>query len=306
MKNLPRFLFIWDKIDSLKTISLSRKKVIWLSITSVILFAVLLFFSINFLTEAIYQTKLAQVKRNNQRFLRTIFDLKKRMELMESEITVLVEKDRALRSYMDLPEIDKDVRKLGIGGRRNNKSTELDNLLPDNSLKLSILAKDFDKLARELKLEKISYESIYDAFKYRSDQIQSTPSIRPVNSGYITDGFGYRKDPFTGRRGFHYGIDISTPTGTPVYATANGVAHSAKYALSYGKILILDHGFGYSTVYAHLSRILVRPGDVVKRGQKIAEVGCTGRSTAPHLHYEVRQFNIHKNPLDHFFAGYIR
>ena len=107
----------------------------------------------------------------------------------------------------------------------------------------------------------------------------------------------------TKQRDFHTGIDISAPSGTQVYATADGTVGSVKPFKGYGKTLKLDHGFNYKSVYAHLSKILVKPGDAVKRGQKIAEVGCTGRSTAPHLHYEVLRFNIYKNPLDYLFIG---
>jgi murein DD-endopeptidase MepM/ murein hydrolase activator NlpD len=84
------------------------------------------------------------------------------------------------------------------------------------------------------------------------------------------------------------------------------VIRSTNYSSTYGKIIKIDHGYGYSTFYAHLSKMVVKPGDVVKRGERVAEVGCTGRSTASHLHYEVRQFGINKNPLDYYFTGYIR
>jgi murein DD-endopeptidase MepM/ murein hydrolase activator NlpD len=224
---------------------------------------------------------------------------------MESDIKVLAEKDQALRTYADIPVIDKDIRKLGIGGKYNIQDDEIDKLLIDDDIDVSSLVNDLDRLTREIKLERISYEEIYNAIKHRSPQIKSTPSIRPVNTGFISDGYGYRKDPFSGMRQFHYGIDISAPTGTPVYATADGVVRSTNSSRTYGKIVKIDHGYGYTTFYAHLSKMIVKPGDVVKRGQKIAEVGCTGRSTASHLHYEIRQFNINKNPLDYFFTGYI-
>ena len=178
---------------------------------------------------------------------------------MESEITLLVEKDKALRTYTNLPVIDKNIRKLGTGGRRSFNSKELDKLASGNDNKISTLTRDIDKLARELKFEKISYEKIYNAFMYRSNQVQSIPSIRPVNIGYITDGFGFRKDPFTKQRDFHTGIDISAPSGTPVYATADGTVGSVKLFKGYGKTLKLDHGFNYKSVYAHLSKILVKP-----------------------------------------------
>ena len=235
-----------------------------------------------------------------------MYDLDQRIQQMESELHVLAEKDQALRTYADIPVIDRDVRKLGIGGKYSFQGEELDNLLPDDNVKISELATDLDRLTREIKLERISYEEIYNAIKHRSPQIKSTPSIRPVNTGYISDGYGYRRDPFTGTRQFHYGIDISSPSGTPVYATADGVVRSTNYSSTYGKIIKVDHGYGYSTFYAHLSKMVIKPGDVVMRGQKIAEVGCTGRSTASHLHYEIRQFGINKNPLDYYFTGYIR
>jgi len=305
MMKRQMFLFTLPNRKNFKTILLTRKKLIWITISITLVFSILLFISINYLSEVVYQSKLARIKKGNNRLMSTIYDLKSRMQLMESDLNVLLEKDQALRTYIDIPAIDKDVRKLGIGGGVLIKASEVDKLIPDDNIKMSELSNDLDRLARVLKLERVSYESIYDAFKHRSDQIQSTPSIRPVNTGYITDGFGYRRDPFNGKRRFHYGIDISSPSGTPVYATADGMVRSCNSSVSYGKIVKLDHGFGYSTVYAHLSRILVKPGEVVKRGQKIAEVGCTGRSTAPHLHYEVQQFGIRKNPLDYFFTGYV-
>ncbi|RKY52139.1 MAG: hypothetical protein DRP89_08135 [Candidatus Neomarinimicrobiota bacterium] len=305
MMKQPKFLLTLPNRKNFKTIFLTRKKLAWITISITALFFILLFISINYLSEIVYQSKLARIKKSNNRLVSTIYDLKSRMQLMESDLNVLLEKDQALRTYVDIPAIDKDVRKLGIGGKALIKASEFDKLIPDKDIRMSDLSNDLDRLARVLKLEKASYESIYDAFKHRSDQIQSTPSIRPVNTGYITDGFGYRRDPFNGKRRFHYGIDISSPSGTPVYATADGVVRSCNSSVTYGKIVKLDHGFGYSTVYAHLSRILVKPGEVVKRGQKIAEVGCTGRSTAPHLHYEVQQFGIRKNPLDYFFTGYV-
>ncbi|MFH1212968.1 MAG: M23 family metallopeptidase [Candidatus Neomarinimicrobiota bacterium] len=276
-------------------------------ITSVIfLFALVIILGANFLSNLVYQSKLTRLRKNNNRLVSTFYDIGNRVQKMESEISVLVEKDKALRTYVDLPAIDQDIRQLGIGGRLMPKSSELDELLPGTEIKVSELANDLDRLAREVKFERLSYETIYDAFKNRSDQILSTPSIRPIYTGYINDSFGYRRDPFTGRREFHYGVDITAPTGTPIFSTADGVVGDAGYHGGYGNVVEINHGFGYSTLYAHLSRINVRPGDAIRRGQKVGEVGVTGRTTGPHLHYEVKQFNINKNPLDFFFSGYIR
>ncbi len=301
-----KVFLVWNLRKSHKSLSFTYRQLVGFLLLFVVILCVAIILSINFFSEMIYQTKITRLKRNNSKLIGTIYDLKNRINQMESEIKVLVEKDQALRTYADFPIIDRDIRKLGIGGKSTFESDELDQLLPDKDIKMTELTADLDQLTREIKLERISYEEIYDAMRHRSPEIKSTPSIRPVNTGYISDGYGYRRDPFSGLRQFHYGIDISAPIGTPVYATADGVIRSSNMSGTYGKIVIIDHGYGYTTYYAHLSKIIVKPGDVVKRGQKVAEVGATGRAKGSHLHYEVRQFGINKNPLDYYFTGYIR
>ncbi|MDD5062226.1 MAG: M23 family metallopeptidase [Candidatus Marinimicrobia bacterium] len=306
MKKVPKLLFVLNTRKNVRSFSITRGKMITLITVGIFLFTFIVILGANFLSNIVYQTKLTRLRKNNNRLVTTFYDLNYRIQKMESDINVLVEKDKALRTYSDLPTIDQDIRKLGVGGRLMPKSDELDELLPGSDIKVSELVNNLDRLAREVKFERLSYETIYDAFRNRSDQIQSTPSIRPVYTGFINDGFGYRRDPFTGRREFHYGIDITSPSGTPVFATADGVVGEARYQGGYGNVVKINHGYGYSTIYAHLSKINVRGGDTVRRGQKVGEVGASGRSTGPHLHYEVKQFNINKNPLDFFFSGYIR
>jgi len=305
MKRQSKIVLVWNTKRSPKLLSLSRRQIVGLGTLTAILLAIIVIIGINVFSDIVYHSKVVRLRKNNSKLVGTVYDLKNRIQQMESDIKVLAEKDQALRTYADLPVIDKDIRKLGIGGKYNIQDDEIDKLMIDDNINISSLVNDLDRLTREIKLERISYEEIYSAVKHRSPQIKSTPSIRPVNTGFISDGYGYRRDPFSGIRQFHYGIDISAPTGTPVYATADGVVRSTNSSGTYGKIIKIDHGYGYTTFYAHLSKMIVKPGDVVKRGQKIAEVGCTGRSTASHLHYEIRQFGINKNPLDYYFTGYI-
>ena len=306
MKKQSKIVLVWNTKRSPKSYGLSFRQLVGLVVLAVLIVVGAVTIGINAFSNSIYNAKVVRLQKNNSKLVGTMYDLDQRIQQMESELHVLAEKDQALRTYVDIPVIDRDVRKLGIGGKYSFQGKELDNLLPYDDVKISELVTDLDRLTREVKLERISYEEIYNAIKHRSPQIKSTPSIRPVNTGYISDGYGYRRDPFTGTRQFHYGIDISSPSGTPVYATADGVIRSTNHSSTYGKIIKIDHGYGYSTFYAHLSKMIIKPGEVIKRGQKIAEVGCTGRSTASHLHYEVRQFGINKNPLDYYFTGYIR
>jgi len=131
----------------------------------------------------------------------------------------------------------------------------------------------------------------------QSEELRRIPSIRPVDFGYISSGFGDRLDPFTGRVGRHEGVDFSARKGAKVFATADGVVRKAGYEHGYGYTVEIDHGNGIVTRYAHNGKIFVRYGQKVKRGDVIALVGSSGRSTAPHLHYEVRVGGIPQNPL---------
>ncbi len=138
-----------------------------------------------------------------------------------------------------------------------------------------------------------------------SEKIQSKllPTIQPVNVSYNASGFGWRIDPFTGRNAFHEGIDFPSPTGTPIVAAAGGVVIAAEYHSQYGNMLEIDHGNDIVTRYAHASKLLMKVGDIVKRGQVIAYIGSTGRSTGPHLHFEVLVKGIQQDPHKFLSAG---
>lgn len=140
--------------------------------------------------------------------------------------------------------------------------------------------------------------SLRDLQEYFDDQrslLASTPSIWPAR-GWVTSDFGTRIDPYTAERKMHEGLDIATPHGQPVYAPSDGTVVFSGTEGGYGKVLVIDHGYGVKTRYGHLSEIFVHPGDRIRRGDKVAAVGNTGRSTGPHLHYEVRVNGIPENP----------
>ena len=136
---------------------------------------------------------------------------------------------------------------------------------------------------------------IDEAWNERLQLLAATPSIRPVR-GFFSHGYGWRKDPFTGEREFHQGVDIVANKGTPIRATADGVVTRATRYMGYGKMVHISHSYGMATRYAHMSEILVRPGQKVKRGDVIGKVGSTGRSTGPHLHYEVFRSGRREDP----------
>ena len=153
-----------------------------------------------------------------------------------------------------------------------------------------------EQLQTEARLEEIRQEELVEVLRSNQGFFASTPSIWPTD-GWVTSGFGYRKSPFTDRREFHKGVDIAGPPGTPVYATAKGRVIFAGRDGAYGLTVALDHGSGIVTSYAHLQRIAVKDGQGVSRGELIGYMGKTGRTTGPHLHYEVRLNGIPVDPM---------
>ena len=161
---------------------------------------------------------------------------------------------------------------------------------------------NLDALARKVNLELNSFNEIYEKVKENREKLEFIPSIRPVSEGYLNSGYGYRKDPFDGMRRFHHGQDFSVYQGADIVSPANGTVKRVGYRGGYGKYIILDHGYGYETKYLHLSKINVKKGQSVVRGELIGKTGNSGRSTAPHLHYEVIHNGTPQNPLNYFFT----
>jgi murein DD-endopeptidase MepM/ murein hydrolase activator NlpD len=152
-------------------------------------------------------------------------------------------------------------------------------------------------------LESANYSSIYHRYSYRW-QVHSLPSLWPVN-GVVRSAFGGRSDPFSGEGAFHTGVDLQATAGTPVHVTADGVVSRTGWSGRYGKLVVVDHGNGVETYYAHLSQYMVVPGEEVRMGQAIALSGGTGRATSPHLHYEVRLGGTPVNPYKYLSKSQI-
>lgn len=165
-----------------------------------------------------------------------------------------------------------------------------------DSMTLQDLDVELQRFSRSVE-QRADYLTIIEA-EVMSQQVRQAllPNSKPVADGFIGSGFGWRTDPFTGQMTRHEGIDFAAPSGTPIHAAAGGVVVLAEFHAEYGNVVEIDHGNQLMTRYAHASRVAVRSGDLVKRGQKIAEVGSTGRSTGPHLHFEVHSKGVAQNP----------
>ena len=302
-----RFVVIRDDSDvNVHQWSFSQGTVIAISLLSIILFASILFFTTEFLTQFLYQAKLREVREKNQSLVAVLTDLQTNLDLMQKDMAELEDKDKALRTYANLPLIDQDIRRVGVGGSAMNRTSNLEMLVPDIDAKISDIEMNISELRRKVRLEKESYTAIYNTIKDNSQRLSSIPSIRPLEGGYLNTGLGYRNDPFSGEIRFHHGLDISSNKGMPVYATANGRVVSASKLGNYGNTIKINHSHGYHTFYAHLHKILVKRGQEIKRGDLIGQVGNTGRSTASHLHYEVHYFGTPQDPEHYFLARNLR
>ena len=299
------YIIVSEKDTGVRNYHFSRKFVFIAIGISVLSISTVLFFTANALTGVMYKTKMNNLRSSYEHLSETLTSLQNQLDNVSGEVGVIEEKDQAIRTYAGLPQIDQDVRKLGVGGT-DFKVNAIDDIPNDITNRISEIEMNVNALSRKVKLELNSYNNLYDVVRNHSDNLKFVPSIRPVQSGYINSGYGYRKDPFNGNTRFHYGLDIAVNVGTKVYAPADGKIKFAGNQGGFGRVVKIDHSNGYRTIFAHLSKINVKPGAKVKRGDFIALTGKSGRTVGPHLHYEVHQYGAPQNPLDYFFSGYLK
>lgn len=245
--------------------------------------------------EALEKTKktlIAQLNEVNSHVVR----LSERMQTLEKE-------NDDLGIFLDVPVLNNDVREVGIGGMVDKKEIELAGLVPEElGRHISDMRGALSQVERRMFLFKDQRNNLLQTLETKEDKYRRTPSIRPVIGGRISDKFGLRVDPFTELRRHHDGIDIVAEIGSDVVSSAAGVVVVAKRTYSigrgYGKEVVVDHGDGVRTRYAHLSKVLVKEGQRIKRHEVIGQVGDTGRSTGPHLHYEVLVDDKPVNPFN--------
>ena len=299
------YIIVSEKDTGVRNYHFSRKFAFTAIGISVLSISTVLFFTANALTGVMYKTKMNNLRSSYEHLSETLTSLQNQLDNVSGEVGVIEEKDQAIRTYAGLPQIDQDVRKLGVGGT-DFKVNAIDDIPNDITNRITEIEMNVNALSRKVKLELNSYNNLYDVVRNHSDNLKFVPSIRPVQSGYINSGYGYRKDPFNGNTRFHYGLDIAVNVGTKVYAPADGKIKFAGNQGGFGRVVKIDHSNGYRTIFAHLSKINVKPGTKVKRGDFIALTGKSGRTVGPHLHYEVHQYGAPQNPLDYFFSGYLK
>ncbi len=229
--------------------------------------------------------------------------LSKRMEESSEILAHLQERDNNIyRAYFEANPIPKEQRIAGFGGV--NRYKHLDGF--NNSEMIKKATKDLDILSKQIVVQSKSLDEIVELAKAKKVMLASIPAIQPVKKENLTrmaSGYGMRMHPILKIRKKHNGMDFTAPKGTPIYASGNGKVIRAGRSSTFGNVVYIDHGYGYKTIYAHMSEIKTHKGANVKRGDLIGFVGNTGRSVGSHLHYEVHKNGVPVNPIHYYYGN---
>lgn len=290
------YIIALGKTDSenMTTLLLSRSKYTFFLIAALILLMSVICTLAWGLHRVTTNQKLTILERENNELRGSYASLVERTQITESNLAILQDKNRQIRiaAALPVPELD-----FGVGGPVSfNRADML------GSHEMRIAEFNLEKLEYEIEWLSKNTQELENSISNRMMQISHYPSIRPVRGGWISSGFGKRTDPFTGLAENHPGLDIAIKPGSEVCASAAGIVKRINNRVTtnkgYGKYVLIDHGYGYESLYGHLSKIYVRKGQKIKRWDIVGLTGNTGKSTAPHLHYAVFTDGAAKDPLD--------
>lgn len=251
------------------------------------------YFAAQYFTVQVEDAELARLKTENQNLTSKYEQMRWDLAEVDSRYQDLIKKEIAIRTMFDLPEINTEERQLGIGGPIPQSVKAMN----ETEKFAYTTEREVDRLLRLSNFELEKYAEVEQDLTKLKDRLQHTPSIWPTK-GWLSRGFGMKHDPFTGYKQMHKGLDIANHMGTAILAPADGRVTQVGRLGNMGKVIMIDHGYGFMTRYAHLSKINVTRGQRVKRGDVIAAMGSTGYSTGPHLHYEVWRNGKVLNPMN--------
>ena len=246
------------------------------------------------------ETELVKLRRDAKIRKIQVEKFAQQVKNFETEMVRLERFEKKLRVITALENSPRSIEKnWGVGGPYGLSTNSFTTAMGRGAVNMvERLSNGLDHLGKQAKIQSISFQELDNFFKNQKSLLSSTPSIWPTR-GWVTSGFGFRKSPFTGLREKHEGWDIAARNGAPVRSTADGVVVVEGREYGYGNLVEIDHGYGLVTRYGHNSKHFVKVGDRVKRGQVVTLVGNTGRSTGPHLHYEVLLNGVPVNPKNY-------
>ena len=249
--------------------------------------------------------KTTMLRKSNAKWISKLELMNRQLDMYDETLRGLgIRDDEIYRNIFGMNEIPQEVRNAGFGGV--NRYAYLDNISENSLLKMTTIR--LDVLTKKTFVQSKSFDDVESLSRRAGDMASCIPAVLPIvpdrSKFRLSSSFGYRSDPISGKTRMHTGFDFALKPGNPVYATGDGVVASVTFDLfNYGNSIVIDHGFGYKTRYAHLKTVLVTEGMKIKRGECIAESGNTGKSTGPHLHYEVMYKGKYVNPVNYCDLG---
>ena len=257
-----------------------------------------------FVLNTIFESPNEKALRREVENLKANYKLLVRKEKLHNERIAEIEKrdNTIYRQFFEASPIPDDVRKAGFGGVDRYQNMEGF----DNSKMIVDLTKQMDELSKRIVVQSKSLDDIIKMAENKEEMLAAIPAISPVKKEHLThvaSGYGWRMHPILKIRRMHNGIDFVAKQGTPIYASGNGIIAEAERNSSFGNMVKINHGFGYVTIYAHMSKIATSVGKRVKRGDIIGYMGNTGLSVSTHLHYEVLKNGIHVDPVNFFYGN---
>jgi len=245
------------------------------------------FITLNYISQSIQMARLEKEATH-------IASLKNQVEEFQQEIQRLKEFDVKLRIIANLENAKETGSFLAVGGVTPSSREPLQGVEADTQR----MKAELDRLSTEAEFREKSFQELYSFLEGKKRQLSSTPAIWPVR-GWLTSTFGYRIDPFTGLRQFHEGLDIANKLGTAIITPADGIISRVANSFGFGLTVEINHGYGIKTIYGHLSKVYVSVGHSVRRGERIAAMGNSGKATGPHLHYQVMLNDVPMSPMNY-------
>ncbi|MCA0388411.1 MAG: M23 family metallopeptidase [Bacteroidetes bacterium] len=300
MRNfLSRYYFISRRELKIRTFKLPPAKSIFPVIVTFFVFQFIILLTSGFFPGVSGDNENSSgLAVENAELKKQLTELKEEIARVNGRLSTVISLNNEIREIADLPRMDEDLFKID----NTLASYELTGGLASASYgSLEDASKLLKLLENNLELQSRINKEISTAFVDKTGYLRGIPSIKPLDASFNRTSFGPRKNPITGRPQFHTGLDMGSTYGQEIFASADGIVERADNFSGYGLCVIIAHASGYKTLYGHCSKLLVKKGDKISRGELIALVGSTGLSTGPHLHYEVIYNGEHLNPADFFF-----
>ena len=306
------FLYVPEDHGPSRQLRIPRWSVLGLATIACALVVAAAFYAVGFRDGSSWVPGGSRLQHENRALRSEISRLDDRVGNLRAEMDDVYQTRNLMATVLGLPVMSAETYAAGVGGRAISYGDDVELTVPAATRALPLsgteafrrLGAELDLLRRQAGIQKLGYQALLDTLAARQEIRDAVPSIRPVDIGWLSSRFGFRPDPFTGKQKFHRGLDFSVPVGTPVRATADGVVVAVQQQRGLGNVIKIAHGNDVMTLYAHLDEVRAAKGDRVVRGQTIATSGNSGRSTAPHLHYEIRLGDRPVNALAYILDSY--